>query len=183
MGNIGLIYKAQGDLETALGYYQDALGIHKEIGYRLGEANQLGDIGLIYCAKGDLDTALKYHQDALTIHQEIGYKQGEASQLGNIGLVYINQEQYEKAFPYSMHGFVIADSIGTEPVKKIIGGHLATIREKVGEEQFKKWYEEFMEQLKNEQDTKQKDSNVGGSPENGSSPPTAVDKGRQQKQQ
>jgi len=41
--------------------------IHKEIGYKQGEASDLGNIGLIYRDKGDLDSALKYLQDAMKI--------------------------------------------------------------------------------------------------------------------
>jgi len=67
LGNIGLIYRAKGDLDQALKYHQDALKIDKEIGYRQGEANQLGNIGLIYSAKGDLDQALEYLRDALAV--------------------------------------------------------------------------------------------------------------------
>jgi tetratricopeptide (TPR) repeat protein len=54
-------------LDNALKYHQDALKIHREIGYMQGEANQLGNIGLIYADKGDLDNALKYLKDALKI--------------------------------------------------------------------------------------------------------------------
>jgi tetratricopeptide (TPR) repeat protein len=43
------------------------LKIHREIGYKQGEASDLGNIGLIYKAKGDLARALKYLQDALKI--------------------------------------------------------------------------------------------------------------------
>ena len=81
VGNIGLIYRSKGDADNALKYHQQALEIHREIGYKQGEANQLGNIGLIYRSKGDADNALKYHQQALEIHREIGYKQGEANQL------------------------------------------------------------------------------------------------------
>jgi len=64
LGNIGLIYRAKGDLEQALKYQKEALKIHKEIGYRQGEANQLGNIGLVYQVKGDPAEALKYHEAA-----------------------------------------------------------------------------------------------------------------------
>ena len=67
MGNIGLIYRTKGDLDTALKYLKDALDIHKKIGYKQGEAVALGNIGQFYYAKGDLDTALKYLKDALQI--------------------------------------------------------------------------------------------------------------------
>jgi tetratricopeptide (TPR) repeat protein len=77
LGNIGLVYSDKGDLDQALKYLQDALKIHKEVGYRQGEASDLGNIGLVYKAKGDLDQALKYLQDALKIFVKIGYKAGE----------------------------------------------------------------------------------------------------------
>ena len=67
MGNIGLIYSDKGDLDSALKYHQDAMKIHREIGYKQGQASDLGNIGLIYRAKGDLDSALKYLQDAMKI--------------------------------------------------------------------------------------------------------------------
>ena len=66
-GGMGLIYRAKGDLDQALKYLQEALKVHKEVGYRQGEANQLGNIGLIYKNKGDLDQALKYLKEALGV--------------------------------------------------------------------------------------------------------------------
>jgi tetratricopeptide (TPR) repeat protein len=50
-----------------LKYLKDALEIHREIGYKQGEASGLGNIGLIYSDKGDLDNALKYLKDAKNI--------------------------------------------------------------------------------------------------------------------
>jgi len=46
-GNIGLIYRARGELDEALKCHKDALEIHREIGYKQGEANALGNIGVI----------------------------------------------------------------------------------------------------------------------------------------
>ena len=97
---LGLIYSDKGDLDKALEYHQQALKIHREIGYKQGEASDLGNIGLIYSDKGDLDKALEYHQQALKIDREIGYKQGEASDLGNIGLIYRAKGDLDKALEY-----------------------------------------------------------------------------------
>ncbi|MBU7046651.1 MAG: hypothetical protein HXS54_09465 [Theionarchaea archaeon] len=47
-----------------------------EIGYRLGEANQLGNIGIIYMDKGDLDEALKNLKAALNILDSHGLVYG-----------------------------------------------------------------------------------------------------------
>jgi len=112
LGNIGLIYRAKGDLDSALKYHQDAMKIHREIGYKQGEASDLGNIGLIYRAKGDLDSALKYHQDAMKIDKEIGYKQGEASDLGNIGLIYSDKGELDSALKYLQDTMKIHKEIG-----------------------------------------------------------------------
>ncbi|MBU7046650.1 MAG: tetratricopeptide repeat protein [Theionarchaea archaeon] len=71
--------------------------MHREIGYRQGEASILGNIGIIYKNKGDLDEALKNHKAALNIHREIGYRLGEANQLGNIGIIYMDKGDLDEA--------------------------------------------------------------------------------------
>ncbi|MGC1121116.1 MAG: tetratricopeptide repeat protein, partial [Candidatus Methanofastidiosia archaeon] len=93
-------YSDKGDLDQALNYLKEALEIHRQIGYKQGEANQLGNIGLIYSDKGDLDQALNYLKEALEIHRQIGYKQGEASDLGNIGLIYSDKGDLDQALNY-----------------------------------------------------------------------------------
>jgi tetratricopeptide (TPR) repeat protein len=55
-----------------LKYQQDALEIHKEIGYTQGIALTLGNIGNIYQLKGELDKALKYEKEALEMKEAIG---------------------------------------------------------------------------------------------------------------
>ena len=112
ISNIGLIYQTKGELDNALKFYLEALGISREISYRQGEANQLGNIGLIYSDKGDLDNALKYLQDALEIHKEIGYRQGEASDLGNIGLIYSDKGDLDNALKYHQDALEIHKEIG-----------------------------------------------------------------------
>jgi tetratricopeptide (TPR) repeat protein len=112
LAGIGLIYSDKGDMEKALKYQKGALKIHKEIGYKQGEAADLGNIGLIYYNKCDLDQALKYHNDALKIYKKIGYKQGEANQLGNIGLIYYNKGDLDQALKYHNDALKIHKEIG-----------------------------------------------------------------------
>jgi tetratricopeptide (TPR) repeat protein len=67
-----LVYFSKGNLDEALTQYEEAVKIHKDIGFREGEATALGNIGVIYQDKGDLDQALKYLNEALKIFEEIG---------------------------------------------------------------------------------------------------------------
>ena len=91
LGNIGSIYRNKGDLDEALENFEKALKIHRDIGYRRGEAEDLGNIGTVHMDRWSLDTALEYFEKALKIHREIGCKRGEANQLGNAGLVYMRK--------------------------------------------------------------------------------------------
>jgi len=74
LSSIGLVYRAKGEFDEALKYLKEALEIHKENGYRLGQAEQLGNIGLIYLDKGDTDEAMKYLKQAVKIDKVIGYR-------------------------------------------------------------------------------------------------------------
>jgi tetratricopeptide (TPR) repeat protein len=112
LGNIGLIYSAKGDLNKALKYHQEALAIHREVGYGQGKASDLGNIGVIYKAKGDLNKALEYHQEALKIHRKLGYGQGEANQLGNIGLIYSAKGDLDNALRYHEDALAIHRKLG-----------------------------------------------------------------------
>jgi len=109
---MGLIYSDKGDAYQALKYHLEALEIHKELGYKQGEASDLGNIGAIYITKGDADQALKYLKEALEIHKEIGDKQGEASDLGNIGVIYSDKGDADQALKYHLEALEIYKDIG-----------------------------------------------------------------------
>ena len=51
LGNIGIIYMNKGDLDNALKYHREALKIHKEIGYKKGEATAWATSGLFTLTK------------------------------------------------------------------------------------------------------------------------------------
>jgi tetratricopeptide (TPR) repeat protein len=93
-------------------YYDEALAIHREIGYQQGVANHLGDIGLIYSAKGEPGKALKYFEDALAMHREIGYQQGVGSDLGNIGMAYCAIGDHSSALQYFEEALAIHREAG-----------------------------------------------------------------------
>jgi len=71
--------------DVALEYYQQALEIQQEIGYRMGEAGTLNNIGSIYKDLSRYEQALEYFHQALPIWQEIGNKEGVAATLQNFG--------------------------------------------------------------------------------------------------
>jgi len=114
LGNIGGVYRNQGNYAQALEYYFKALKINEEIGNKQGQAANLGNIGLVYSDQGNYAKALDYYFKALKINDEIGNKQGQAINLGNIGIVYLDQGDYAKALEYYFKAQKIHEEIGNK---------------------------------------------------------------------
>ncbi|CAF4203720.1 unnamed protein product [Adineta steineri] len=71
--NIGLVYKAKRDFNTALDYYQQALTIDENLypGNNLQKAMTVESIGIVYIDKEDFDTALTYLSRALEMFKHV----------------------------------------------------------------------------------------------------------------
>ena len=72
LGNLGNVYRNQGDLPKSEEHYQQALVIDRELGNRLGEAKHLGDLGSLAGRREQQDEACRLLQEAATIYAEIG---------------------------------------------------------------------------------------------------------------
>jgi len=92
---IGSSYCSLGDARKAIGHYEQALAIDREIGRALaidreigdrrGEGADLGSLGLAYADLGEVRKAIGYYEQALAIDREIGDRRGEGAVLGNLG--------------------------------------------------------------------------------------------------
>ena len=72
LGNLGLVYRNLGELDKAAQYHEQALVIHRELGVRQGEAQNLGNLGLVYAQQGDKEKALAHAREGLAIAEQIG---------------------------------------------------------------------------------------------------------------
>ena len=136
LGNIGLIYSAKGEPEEALKYHQEALEIHREIGYRQGEASDLGNIGLIYSDKGELDEALNYLQEALKIFMEINSLSLVIQALINIASIH-----FEKGFPvdgFKYLGMAISGAPSPDERNKAFSALLGTLKNLIAHNEWEK---------------------------------------------
>ena len=61
-----------GEVEKAIGYYEQALVIAREIGDRQGEGNALGNLGIAYADLGEVEKAKALLQQAKAIGEQIG---------------------------------------------------------------------------------------------------------------
>ncbi|MFZ5880781.1 MAG: serine/threonine-protein kinase [Chloroflexota bacterium] len=76
---MGTSYAHMGNARVALGYYERALSILREIGDRRGEGAALGNLGNAYAALGEVRRAIGYYEEALKIDREIGDRRGEGN--------------------------------------------------------------------------------------------------------
>jgi tetratricopeptide (TPR) repeat protein len=64
---------------------EQALGIYRDIGNRLGEADALNEAGALNRVRGDLDQAVACHQEALDLARKIRSPQDEGRALVGLG--------------------------------------------------------------------------------------------------
>jgi tetratricopeptide (TPR) repeat protein len=114
LGNLGLVYSVQGNLNKAEQYQQESLKLHRELGYKQGKANAFGNLGLVYFDQGNLKKAEQYLKEALKLHRELGYKQGKANAFGNLGIIYRVQKKRKKAEQYLKEALKLHRELGNK---------------------------------------------------------------------
>jgi len=112
LGTVGLSHLRLGEVQQAIGYFEQALVVLCEIGDRRAEGATFGNLGLAYADLGEVRKAIGYHEQALVISRETGDRQGEGSDLGNLGTAYARLGEVEKAIGYFEQQLVIAREIG-----------------------------------------------------------------------
>ena len=85
LNNLGLAWKALGEVRRSIGYFQQALRIAREIRHRRSEAAALGNLGDAYFRLGKLRRAIKYNLQQLRIAREISDRRPEGNAHGGLG--------------------------------------------------------------------------------------------------
>jgi len=97
MGNLGGVYRLQGDYQKALEYHRKQLKLFGELGDEEGISDALGDQGIVHWEKGELDQALKCYQQQEETCRKIGDRLGMARVLNNRGIIFNLQGKYKQA--------------------------------------------------------------------------------------
>ena len=107
--NMGVCFKAKGQIDTAMACYERALLIREKIGPMASKAGLYDNIGNIKKSQGNYKEALDYYQRALKIREDIGAPRWLASSYASIGLLYAEKDQSKKAIHYLKKAVAIAD--------------------------------------------------------------------------
>jgi len=97
LNKVGLVNYYQGNYESALDYYTQALEILVANGQSKRAASVQGNIGNIYFSQGNYPKALSYFQQSLKSYQAQSDKEGMAHSYNNIGNIHFSKPDYLRA--------------------------------------------------------------------------------------
>jgi len=112
LNNIGMIYYSQGQLDTALEYFQRALTLREQVGNPADIASSLNNIGMIYKSQGQLDVALNYYQRALILKEQVGNPASIALSCHNIASLHLQQEHWQDATRLFLRALSLYERMG-----------------------------------------------------------------------
>ena len=111
LATLGPACELLGEMERAIGIYEQALVILREVGDRNGEASALCNLGIVYRRLGESERAIRLYEEALVINSKIGNRLGESSVVGNLGLAYADLGELKKAIEFYEHQLEIVSEI------------------------------------------------------------------------
>jgi tetratricopeptide (TPR) repeat protein len=113
LGVIGQIFHHNGDLKSAINYYNQSLEIAEEINYEVMIQACHNGVGIIYSSQGELDLAIKHYENALVIGKKIEYNFGIAACYINLGYIFQQKGNYMRAQEYYENSYKIFRSSGS----------------------------------------------------------------------
>jgi tetratricopeptide (TPR) repeat protein len=91
LGNMGIVYRNQGNYIKALANYMEALRISEKLGNLKSQGIHMGNIGVVYEKQQEYTKAYEYLSKSLKIREALNDRGGQAITLNNIGLCFMNE--------------------------------------------------------------------------------------------
>lgn len=117
LGNQGHAYAHLGHYENAVSYYEQALGIAREIGIKASEGHHLGYLGRAYRNLEKYAPSVECHQQALSIAREMNDEDGECINLCNLGITLRNKGQHDQSIDYLKEALKISRRTGNKHIE------------------------------------------------------------------
>ncbi len=135
LNNIGLVYSALGDKQTALDYFNQSLSLMRQVGDKAGESIILTNLGLVYDDLGEKQTALEYYNHSLPLARQVGEKAGEARTLNNLGRVYDTLGDKQKALDYYNQSLPLTRQVGDKATEAVTLSNIGAVYSSLGDKQ------------------------------------------------
>jgi len=113
LNKLGLIYLEKiKDYATAMGYFQETLGLSRLIGYRLMEGVATGNIAVVLSRQQNYREALVRHEESLALVRGFKDKYLEMQGLNETGETYLGLKEYDRALDCQLKAREIAGFLG-----------------------------------------------------------------------
>jgi tetratricopeptide (TPR) repeat protein len=137
LNNIAVIYDKKGELDKALGFYEESLRLQTD---EKEKAATYNNIAVIYDKKGNYQKAAEYFQKAIETSERYGYYHGASIAKLNLGNAYRKMKDYEKAEKYISEGIEGVKKVGDKYGEATGYGYLGLLYKDKGDKKTAKDY-------------------------------------------
>ena len=152
---LGVLAHDQGDSIEARKLYDQSLAIVRELGNKANIAASLHQLANLAYDKDDLPAARKLYEQSLAIARELGDKSSIATTLGQMGRLAQAERDDWSALTNYLQALAIFEELKS-PYRDLAKQDIARMQQRLGDEAFKKLYDEVVAELNKEQPDSQK---------------------------
>jgi tetratricopeptide (TPR) repeat protein len=124
---MGISKAVQGDLRSALNYFNISLEIREKSGDENGVGSSLNNKGLIYSDLGENKLAIEMFKRALKIYEKRKNYKGINSSLANLGITYHNMGDFRNAIQYYSRSLKLSEQKKDLPLQGTNNFNIGTI--------------------------------------------------------
>lgn len=114
LNNIGYLFNATDQIDSALYYYDRCLVIQETMGDKNGMAGTLINTGYIFLNQGFIEKALEYYYRSLTLQEELNNQPGIATALNGIGYMQYKLGDIESALKSYDRSLIMRRELGDD---------------------------------------------------------------------
>ncbi|MBE7383660.1 MAG: tetratricopeptide repeat protein [Leptolyngbya sp. SIO1E4] len=127
LNNMAGVIAAQGNIEEAMGLWQQSLELKERINDVQGKAATLGNMAGVIAAQGNIEEAMGLWQQSLELLERINDVQGKAATLGNMAGVIAAQGNIEEAMGLWQQSLELKERINDVQGKAATLGNMARV--------------------------------------------------------
>jgi len=128
----GLMAQDRRNYSEAERFFQEALAIWRDLGYKSSVAMALNNLGYLSRYHNDYDVAEKYHLEALEVALKSGDKESQSIYYSALGILSFDRKQSAKANQWLEQALSLAKEIGRLDLIAGVQHNLALVREAEG---------------------------------------------------
>lgn len=122
-----------GKLGEAIGYFEQALGIARQISNQIRERSALANLGLVYARWGEPRKAIEFLEQALIVNREIEDRAAESRLLNDLGFCYRMLSEPRKAIGFCEQALSLSRRIGDRTGEADALGNIGIAYAELGE--------------------------------------------------